>query len=544
MRLKSNPTRLQRWRWTAKVVIAAGIATLTLGAVGFVALNLSSLPATSIPLRSPDAGQGSLKIVALGDSFMSGEGASAFYAGTDVPGVNSCRRAPTAYPVLLAQQLPERLRTVGHDYSNVTLVFVACSGAETVNIGSQFNFKELGSTYDIESVSGVSLVSNEGVQIDALRENTDADVVLISVGGNDARFSDVVTTCTGHSQSCIPLAQKWLQHLDDHVQPRLRALFQEVRAIAPDALIYAVRYPNPFGAAECRSLGVDAAEVRFLRERFLPRLNEQIHLAAIMMGVREIDLFDVFGAQGLCGTASPAAMNGFHWQQTSKPLSMPLDLLRGSMHPTAAGHALMARAIAERIVSDIVHPEPPDGWMQGYIPGAPMGCPPDLPECKQPPTLPPFEVTLADIGVPVGPWDMQSNPNPCTGLATQRNITVGNGRRTVLEHVLPHSQVCLQTYAAEWQITTADAEGTVTVDFGTRQPAGVSGLRHVLYQRRDGEWVWHTESPPAGAKLSTLEPFEAWLGFSRWWLLTAFPLIVIVIWRIEAFRERRMSGSS
>ena len=62
-------------------------------------------------------------VVAMGDSFMSGEGARQFYEGTNTKGVNECRRAPTAYvPVTVARgnpAVPDRLLSV------------ACSGRRT-----------------------------------------------------------------------------------------------------------------------------------------------------------------------------------------------------------------------------------------------------------------------------------------------------------------------------------------------------------------------------------------------------------------------------
>jgi len=63
-------------------------------------------------------------IVTFGDSYISGEGASRFYPGTDQRGDdrNECRRAPSAYPVLLAERL------------DASLDFLACSGAKLRHI--------------------------------------------------------------------------------------------------------------------------------------------------------------------------------------------------------------------------------------------------------------------------------------------------------------------------------------------------------------------------------------------------------------------------
>jgi hypothetical protein len=64
--------------------------------------------------------------VAFGDSYISGEGAERFFEGTNDTRANQCRRAPTAYPVRLADAgggaIPDRL------------LFPACSGALAVDL--------------------------------------------------------------------------------------------------------------------------------------------------------------------------------------------------------------------------------------------------------------------------------------------------------------------------------------------------------------------------------------------------------------------------
>jgi hypothetical protein len=86
------------------VGIGVGVAALVIGII----VTLRILPSgggptpTPLPTLTPGA-----KIVALGDSFISGEGAvgSAYLPGTNVVGSNECRRAKTAYPQLVANAL-------------------------------------------------------------------------------------------------------------------------------------------------------------------------------------------------------------------------------------------------------------------------------------------------------------------------------------------------------------------------------------------------------------------------------------------------------
>ena len=48
----------------------------------------------------PEVGAKKHVLVAIGDSYMSGEGADTYFEGTDIGGENQCRRAPTAWVTL------------------------------------------------------------------------------------------------------------------------------------------------------------------------------------------------------------------------------------------------------------------------------------------------------------------------------------------------------------------------------------------------------------------------------------------------------------
>ena len=79
-------------------------------------------------------------VVAFGDSFISGEGAPKFFDGTDRRGDdrNECRRAPTAYPALIALRGGEptgcRSGQGIEGLSNDGLDFYACSGAKLAQV--------------------------------------------------------------------------------------------------------------------------------------------------------------------------------------------------------------------------------------------------------------------------------------------------------------------------------------------------------------------------------------------------------------------------
>ena len=105
------------------------------------------------------AGQAmAVKYVALGDSYSSGTGTRTFYE-------SKCQRSVYAYPSLVAAS------------KGYSLNFRACSGAKVADVTS--------------------------LQLSALSAST--AYVTISVGGNDAGFADVMTTCAqpAWASSCL-----------------------------------------------------------------------------------------------------------------------------------------------------------------------------------------------------------------------------------------------------------------------------------------------------------------------------------------------------
>ncbi len=181
-----------------------------------------SAPAFADPNPNSD-----LRIVALGDSYISGEGASQFFAGTDSPGTNVCRRAPSAYPNQIAISL------------HASLVFAACSGATTDDILAR-----------AQEPTVDPYISGGEPQIQVLSRNQQANIVLLSIGGNDAGFGSIAANCTVRGD-CRRNAAFWMQSLDSYVYPRLVRTFDAVRSAAPSAQVFVMTYPAPLGRQHC-----------------------------------------------------------------------------------------------------------------------------------------------------------------------------------------------------------------------------------------------------------------------------------------------------
>lgn len=112
--------------------------------------------------------QGHDHVVILGDSYSSGEGAGGYRPDTD-DSDNACHRSDNTYG---ADIFPDR-------------TILACSGAVTANIiGNEGQYGEM-------------------TQIDQLREvDRPIDLLLTTIGGNDAGFSNVIKRCVLIADEC------------------------------------------------------------------------------------------------------------------------------------------------------------------------------------------------------------------------------------------------------------------------------------------------------------------------------------------------------
>jgi lysophospholipase L1-like esterase len=216
---------------------------------------------------------------ALGDSYSSGVGTRSFYNdGTE------CKRSPLAYPAKVAAD------------RKLTLTFAACSGAKTGDVLS----KQLGSL------------------------NSSTAYVTISIGGNDAGFSNVITecalpwpwTCWGGIENAEKYMRNTLPGLLDNV-------YNQIHAKAPAAEVIVVGYPRLFNGVECNGLArISKGEQE--------RLNQAADVMAGVISARAnahafkfVDPRTAFSSHEIC--SSSEWLNGL-----SNPVSE-------SYHPNVSG---------------------------------------------------------------------------------------------------------------------------------------------------------------------------------------------------------------
>ncbi len=293
---------------------------------------------------NPDA---ELAIVAFGDSYISGEGATRYVADTNVPGVgnNACRRAPTAYPWVVADRL------------GASLLFLACSGARTVDMDNTPEPRPLPDP--LGDVPG----GEDQVQrlLASFADRVDeTDAVLVSIGGNDVFFGNIVQACL-LPQTCA-VDDRTGPWLDDarRIEDTLVDTYGLLRAVfGADTPIVAVPYPQVVAPVDGCRIVIDDEEIEFVRQ-FTSALNGAITGAAERAGINVYPFSeDAFAGRGLCD--DDPATNSLHLSPTEGSFLAqlsPANWVHGSMHPRASGHEL----IADGMVSDPAD-GPVDGWL-------------------------------------------------------------------------------------------------------------------------------------------------------------------------------------
>lgn len=322
------------------------------------------LLAASAAIAFPALASGApLNLVALGDSYTAGSGLTPYQASTDTPD-NRCRRSTRAYPVALGAALAGIGRPT-------TVTSLACTGARLRNVGFL--------APDGSRVAGEAQFLKAPVQLLAPQIEATTDVVVVSIGGNDAGFSDVLTRCADPALgSCATAAFSLeLEARTRRLRASMVSTLSAVHRLAPNAVVVAMGYPHPFAPEDmqrpgCASLAItvpvpfpgvppqrfvlfDGAE-RALLNRASDWLDETIAAAAAATGTLILDPRQAWRGHEACGnqgswlhgiTGAGSRLRVARWgtrKLPGMPLSVPypskweIQLVgTGAFHPTVAG---------------------------------------------------------------------------------------------------------------------------------------------------------------------------------------------------------------
>ncbi|HET9102471.1 MAG TPA: SGNH/GDSL hydrolase family protein [Solirubrobacteraceae bacterium] len=219
--------------------------------------------------------------VALGDSYSSGVGTRVYYSdGT------SCERSPDAYP-------PKISAARGY-----ALSFQACSGAKTGDVNSS--------------------------QLGPLSATT--NLVTITIGGNDAGFSNVIVNCAAYYFTCGSAINSADSFISNQLPGLLNTTYGNIRSHAPNAHVVVLGYPHLFtsNGTTCNFNTLTSGNEKKLNST-ADLLDSVISGRAAAHGFTYVDPRNAFLPHEVC--SSSEWLNG-----QSNPLSE-------SYHPNISGQA-------------------------------------------------------------------------------------------------------------------------------------------------------------------------------------------------------------
>lgn len=324
------------------------------------------------PVTSISNNQEKFVYVALGDSYQSGEGTGystrgleaylndVFENGSNYPNMvgpqentylndtqgagvtgNTCHRSLWNYAKLNRDKLAPN--------AEIILIDRTCSGATIQPGGKPAIVGTVGQDPDPDSqlMQAVNLLSAEGLT------SKDVNLVTVGMGGNDARFSDIVTECVapGLLQELLakypnaPGEISWITQqvtckmLDDYVVKtgnEVNALgdkeqyaLGKIAGKFESARILQLNYPNilPFKNSPAWCGGIRSKDIDFARERLLG-INKQVaNGVASNSRIELVDVAPLFGPNALCPSGSERQFaNGFEKSKFDTEVTRLLNL--------------------------------------------------------------------------------------------------------------------------------------------------------------------------------------------------------------------------
>ena len=221
------------------------------------------------------------RYVALGDSYSSGTGTRTYYHA-------DCQRSVYAYPYLLSQKR-----------ANTNLVFAACSGARTS---------------DVLNTQVASLTSGTGI-------------VTITIGGNDAGFTSVVTECAKPEWAsvCDTRVAEAQSFIRNTLPARLNQVYGQIKTRSPSARVIVLGYPRLFMGVDCNAGTYFDSDDMTMLNQTADLLNSTTAGRAAAYGFTFKNPTTAFTGHAIC--SSTEWING---------LSNPVG---ESYHPNRTGHS-------------------------------------------------------------------------------------------------------------------------------------------------------------------------------------------------------------
>jgi len=253
-------------------------------AIGFAVLCLGVLAPAAAASAAP-------QYVALGDSYSSGVGTRVFYEES-----GECDRSPDAYGPKIASA------------KGYTLNFEACSGAKTTEVNEK--------------------------QLSHLSSST--SLVTITIGGNDAGFSNVMLNCALYYFTCGSAISESEEFVAKKLPALLETTYKDIRAKATAAQVIVLGYPKLFTkeGKTCNVNFLTSGNEKKINEG-AEKLDAVIKARAEAMKFTFVNPTSAFEAHEVC--ASEEWLNG-----QSDPLSE-------SYHPNVKGQEEFTKLVEAAI---------------------------------------------------------------------------------------------------------------------------------------------------------------------------------------------------
>ena len=162
----------------------------------------------AVVLASAGSASAGQRYVALGDSYSSGTGTRTYFDST-------CQKSYYAYPSI-----------IDVERANTDLVFKACAGAKTGDVLAN----------QISSVTSTTAI------------------VTITIGGNDAGFSSVITQCAKPwPYTCWGDIDNAQAYITNTLPGKLNSVYSQIKSRAPSATVVVLGYPRIFNGQECNA---------------------------------------------------------------------------------------------------------------------------------------------------------------------------------------------------------------------------------------------------------------------------------------------------
>ena len=282
-------------------------------------------------------------VVAMGDSFISGEAAGQYEPASNRPG-DYCHRSLRA--LIHKTAIPGIERTIS----------LACSGAATgnVSLGGEVRYGE----------------APQAAQLRTVARDHDVKLIVLNVGANDIGFAGAVRACIMAFVPGVPDCQDRLAPIirerSRAAIPRIVENLRDIRTVMREAghadgayqlALMGYASPVPARSRNLSWLGqiaagcpIDRTAMTWAHDWAIDQFSAMTATAAAEAGVRYLELNGAFNGHEVCAAGASARtewVRGTFVDPAQLPHGIGINVVQQSMHPHHLGHAQMGRCVTE-----------------------------------------------------------------------------------------------------------------------------------------------------------------------------------------------------